>query len=74
MIIQTIILLLIHYYAPQVPILQFEQRKGKDDNELWYKGGNNRIVIFVSSNTAFAEFLTLFAALFTIRCTTHYNL
>ena len=50
----------------QVPILQFEQRKGKDDNELWYKSGNNRIVILVSSNTAFAEFLTLFAALFTI--------
>ena len=50
----------------QVPILQFEQRKGKDDNELWYKGGNSRIVILVNSNTAFAEFLTLFAALFTI--------
>jgi two-component system nitrogen regulation sensor histidine kinase NtrY len=53
-------------FLSQLPILQYEQRKGKDANELWYKGGNNRVVILVSNNTAFAEFLTLFAALFTI--------
>ncbi|TKK69284.1 HAMP domain-containing histidine kinase [Ilyomonas limi] len=50
----------------QIPILQFEQQKDRENNQLWYKSGNNKIVIIVSSNTAFAEFLTLFAALFTI--------
>lgn len=50
----------------QVPILQFEQHKNKEDNQLWYKSGNDKMVILVSNNTAFAEFLTLFAALFTI--------
>jgi len=50
----------------QVPILQFEQRKEGDENELWYKSGNDKVIILVSSNTAFSEFLTLFAALFTI--------
>ncbi len=50
----------------QVPILQFEERSNKDYNELWYKSSNGKVIILVSNNTAFVEFLTLFAALFCI--------
>ncbi len=49
---------------PQIPSKQFEERMVGNYSELWYKAGNNKVIVLVNKNLSGAEFLTLFALLF----------
>ena len=48
----------------QIPARQWEEHTRGVYSELWYKAGNNKIVVLVKKNLTDAEFLTLFALLF----------
>lgn len=50
--------------ASQIPKRQWEEHTRGIYGELWYKAGNNKVVILVQKNLTGAEFLTLFALLF----------
>ena len=47
-----------------IPKKQFEERTRDEYSELWYKAGNNKIIVLIKKKLPGAEFLTLFALLF----------
>ncbi len=48
----------------RIPQRQWEEHTRGEYSELWYKAGNNKIVVLVKKNLTGAEFLTLSALLF----------
>jgi two-component system, NtrC family, nitrogen regulation sensor histidine kinase NtrY len=48
----------------QIPSLEEEWRKGTGRSELWYKPGNNKVVIVVKKESLTLESVTLFAYFF----------
>lgn len=49
----------------QLPKFEFELRKFRDNDELWYNAGNAKTVVVIKKNNRFAESLTFFSYLFT---------
>ena len=49
----------------QLPKFEFELRRNKENDELWYNAGNAKVVVIIKKNNRFAESLTFFSYLFT---------
>ncbi len=50
--------------ANEVPKEEFQQRKNGDYDELWYKAGNEKIVVIARKKQATIETITLFSYIF----------
>lgn len=48
----------------QLPKFEFEIRKNKDYEELWYRHTSNKVVVIAKKDNSFIEGITLFAYLF----------
>ncbi|MEO8583155.1 MAG: HAMP domain-containing sensor histidine kinase [Flavitalea sp.] len=48
----------------QLPKYEFERRKNKDYEELWYRHSGDKIVVIAKKDNSFIEGITLFAYLF----------
>ncbi len=48
----------------QVPKFEFETRKNKDFEELWYRASSDKVVIIAKKDNSFIEGITLFSYLF----------
>ncbi|PJJ75881.1 HAMP domain-containing protein [Thermoflavifilum aggregans] len=49
-----------------IPLTEYEFRNEGGYSQLWYKAGNNRLIVVSKRNRAFIEFVTLVAYLFLI--------
>lgn len=47
-----------------VPSAEVTKKENNDNNELWFKGGQNKLVIIARKNESFIEGITLFSYLF----------
>lgn len=50
--------------AAEIPVSEYEQRENDDFDELWYKAGNNKVVVIVKKSDSLIESITLFSYLF----------
>ncbi len=48
----------------EIPQVEFENRINEDFNELWYKAGNDKVVVVAKKQNSLIESITLFSYLF----------
>ena len=60
--------------AAQVPKYSYYFKDNNGFSELWYKAGNNKVIIVTKKNHSFIDFITLFAYLFLLFIFTAFGL